>query len=85
MCECCARQDTETGPTPVVADSIYVYRDPSCANKQGVPQTPAPAPPPPVLPPKITNIADDVRLLTHPLYMLASFHAHGMHASMAGV
>ena len=82
---CHVQQDTETGPTPVVADSIYVYRDPSCANKQGVPQTPAPAPPPPVLPPKITNIADAVRLLAHPLGMLASVHAHGMHASRSCV
>ena len=26
-------QDTETGPVPVVADQIYIYRDPTCTNK----------------------------------------------------
>ena len=26
-------QDTETGPAPVVADQIYIYRDPTCTNK----------------------------------------------------
>ena len=26
-------QDSEDGPVPVVADQIYIYRDPTCTNK----------------------------------------------------
>ena len=29
----CRVQDSQDGPVPVVADQIYIYRDPSCANK----------------------------------------------------
>ncbi|KAK9917889.1 hypothetical protein WJX75_009307 [Coccomyxa subellipsoidea] len=37
-------QDSEDGPLAVVTDPIYIFRDPSCTNKQGVPQPPAPVP-----------------------------------------
>ena len=31
--QACRVQDSQDGPVPVVADQIYIYRDPSCTNK----------------------------------------------------
>ena len=55
-------QDQGSGPQRSVSDAVYVYRDPTCTNKQGVPQTPAPTPPavPVPIPAKVQNAADQV-------------------------
>ena len=56
-----ALQDQGSGPTASVSDAVDIYRDPTCANKQGVPQ-PAPLPPVPVtLPTKVQNAVNQVR------------------------
>ena len=58
---CCPLQDQGSGPQSSVSDAVYVYRSPTCANKQGVAQPPPPPAAPVTLPSKVQNAVDQVR------------------------